>query len=508
MTAAERLASGWPGVLAAGIAGAALPLAFAPLELAWMAVLAPAVLFAVAAAAPRRRALQAAYAFGLGQFGVGVSWVFVSIHEYGGAGPVLAGGVTAAFVAFLALFPVLAVALGRALGAGRGVRLLVALPSAWVLVEWLRTWLFTGFPWLFLGYAALDTPLAGLVPVAGVLGLSLVAALLAGAVAWLATRPSLRSGAAAAVVAAATTAMAAAAAAGQPWTERDGDPRSVALLQGNFSQDIKWDPAYMGRIQARYARLTREHAGADIIVWPETAIPARLDRVRTYLDRVTEAAGEAGSTVVLGIPRQDPEAGTLHNSIAVLGPEPRFYDKRHLVPFGEYVPFREWVGRRLDFLGAPMADYTPGGPPQPLPVGEGLALGGTVCYEVAYPSAVRATAAASGMLVNVSNDAWFGDSLAPHQHLQKARMRAAETERWMLRATNTGITAIIGPGGEVVARAAQFRTGSLEAEAEPRGGATPYVRWGDAPVLGLVAGVLALAGGLRLWRRARRPRAG
>ncbi len=505
MRSLDRLIAGRLGVLVAGLAGAGLPLAFAPLDWAVLAVLAPAVLFAVAALAPRRRALQAGYAFGLGQFGVGVSWVFVSINDYGGAGPVLSALVTLLFVAFLALFPMLAVALGRVAGRSPGQRLLVTLPAAWVAVEWLRTWLFTGFPWLFVGYAALDTPLSGLAPVVGVLGLSALLVLLAGAAAWLVIAPGWRRGASVAALAVAVLA-AGLAADRAVWTEPRGEPVRAALIQGNFSQDIKWDPAQLERIQTRYAELTAEHAGADLVLWPETAIPRRFDTVQPYLEQVAGRVREAGGTLVLGVPYREwaPDGGTLHNSVVVLGEERSVYHKRHLVPYGEYVPFRDLFGRSLDFLGAPMADYTPGPRPEPLAVDDRLHLGATVCYEVAYPVAVRRTAGAVDLLVNVSNDAWFGDSLAPHQHLQKARMRSAEAGRWMLRATNTGITAVIGPDGEVVERRPQFEVTTLVTEVERRSGATPYARIGDGPLLGLLAGALVLPGGLRWYARRRR----
>ncbi|MFP4129828.1 MAG: apolipoprotein N-acyltransferase [Halorhodospira sp.] len=507
MARLERLAGAWHGVLAAGLAGALLPLAFAPVDWSWLAVAAPAVLLYVAAVAPRRRALQAGYAFGLGEFGVGVSWVFVSINEYGGAGPVLAALVTVLLVAGLALFPVLAVAAGRACAPGRTARLLLALPAAWLLVAWLRTWLLTGFPWLFLGYATLDTPLAGLAPVGGVLGLTAVLALLAGAVAWLAAAPSWRRGAYAAALAGLA---AAGGVAGDraSWTEAYGEPQSVALLQGSFAQDVKWDPSQLPRILERYTRLTEAHLGADLIVWPETAVPRRFDRVAQPLEAVAGRVREAGGALVLGIPYRVAGAGgaTLHNSVVAFGRERAVYHKRHLVPYGEYVPLRSLFGRSLDFLGAPLADYEPGPAPEPLRLGPDLTLGATVCYEVAYPNAVRRTAAGADVLVNLSNDAWFGDSLAPDQHLQKARMRAAESGRWLLRATNTGITALIGPQGRVAARSPQFEVAALTGEVRRRRGATPYTRLGDAPLV-TAAGAALLGLALAAWYR-RRGRAG
>ncbi|MFW6344861.1 MAG: apolipoprotein N-acyltransferase [Halomonas sp.] len=502
MARGEGALGGWWGVAAAGLAGAVLPLAFAPVDWVGLAVVAPAVLFFVAAAAPRRRALLAAYAFGLGQFGVGVSWVFVSINDYGGAGPLLAALVTALLVAFLALFPVLVVGLGRAVARGTAPRLLLALPAAWLLVEWLRMWLFTGFPWLLLGDLALGTPLAGLVPVLGGFGVSAVLALLAGVAAWFAAAPGWRQAGVAA--AAAGLAVVAAVSADRPWTRVTGEPVSVALIQGGFSQDVKWDPAQLPRILDRYARYTEAHLGAELIIWPETAVPRRFDQVAQHLAPLAAQVRDAGGTLVLGAPyRAGGEGGELHNSLIALGERRAVYHKRHLVPYGEYVPFRALFGRSLDFLGAPMADYAPGPRPEVLTVGEGLRLGASICYEAAYPGAVRATAGEAEVLVNVSNDAWFGDSLAPHQHLQKARMRAAESGRWLLRATNTGITALIAPDGAVVARQPQFEATTLAGEVERRTGVTPYTRLGEAP-LAAAAGLVLLGTGVGRWYRRRR----
>ncbi len=512
MTSAEGVAEGgWLhaatarfGVFAALLTGAALPLAFSPLDIAPLAVFSPAVLFLILAAAPRRRALQAAYVYGVGYFGVGVSWVFVSIHEFGGSGPVISGLVTAAFVLMLACFPLLvaAAALGiaryRRLSMGSAVVCLVVLPAAWVMAEWLRSWLFTGFPWALIGYAALDTPLQGLATVVGVPGLSAVLVWLAGGVAWLILRPGRRRSAI--LVAAVSGLFAASVAADRPWGQVDGDAVTAAVIQGNIPQDVKWLPQYRDAVRGQYLHLTQERLGAELIVWPETAIPEFFDQAAgEFLEPVGAAVREAGGTLVLGVPYGERGAGPIHNSIAALNETPAFYHKRHLVPYGEYVPFRDLFGRSLDFLGAPMADYTPGPPARPLPAGDHV-LGATVCYEVAYARAVAAALPEAQLLVNVSNDAWFGDSLAPHQHLQKARMRSLETRRWMVRATNTGISAVIDHRGRVRARAPQFEATTLVAEVEPRAGTTPYVVLGDAPVVGAAALALLITAGSG-WRR-------
>ncbi|MCG5529519.1 apolipoprotein N-acyltransferase [Halorhodospira halochloris] len=501
MTALKSHLQGKLGVLLAGVAGACLPLSFAPFDWSLTALVAPAILFYIAASASFKRALQAGYAFGLGMFGLGASWVFVSINEYGGAGPVLSGLVTAGFVALLALFPLAAVWLGRWVVSSPRLQLLAALPAAWVLFEWVRTWLFTGFPWLYLGYAGLGTPLSGWSPVIGVLGVSALIAWLAGLLAYLLLQP--RKLSLVAFLGGATAVIAVGLVIDRSWSEVVGEPLEVALLQGNHPQDLKWDPAYRQTIRQSYAQMTAEHLGADLIIWPETALPELYEHVaEVFLQPLAEQVRDAGGTLLLGIPRRDRQAEgePLHNSVAVLGEEPAFYAKYHLVPYGEYVPFRDVFGRSLDFLGAPMADYERGPVPAAVPLDSELKLGITICYEAAYPRAVARGARGADVLVNVSNDAWFGDSLAPHQHLQKARQRAAETRRWMLRSTNTGITAVIDPYGEIVEQAPQFAQTSVVAQVYKRSGPTPYMVIGDWPV---VIAVLVLLAAIALRTRKR-----
>jgi apolipoprotein N-acyltransferase len=501
----------WGGVVLAGVVGGCLPLAFAPFDWALVALLAPAVLFYLAARLSFKRALQAGYAFGLGMFGVGTSWVFVSINDYGGAGPLLSGLVTAGFVILLAVFPLLSVMVSRWLTSSAALLLFLALPGAWVFFEWVRTWLFTGFPWLFLGYAGLDTPLAGFAPLLGVLGETALIAWLAGALAYASLRPGKL------VLGGFLGVFCGFCGVGivvdRPWTEATGERLEAALLQGNYPQDFKWNPDNRQSIRDGYALMTKRNLGVDLIVWPETALPELYENVDShYLHSLAEMVRAAGGTLILGIPRRDLAApgDPLFNSVVVFGEEPAFYSKHHLVPYGEYVPFRDVVGRRLDFLGAPMADYEPGPNPQAVPVNPNLKLGISICYEAAYPRAVARGARGAELLVNVSNDAWFGDSLAPHQHLQMARQRAAETRRWLLRSTNTGITAVISPSGELLERGAQFTRTSVVGEVEGRTGQTPYMVMGDWPVvvgaLVLLLAPAALSGDRSLRRAQQHPR--
>lgn len=399
----------------------------------------------------------------------------------------MAAVVTTAFVALLALFPWLAVYGVRKLRPRMdGVALWFGLPAAWVLSEWIRIWFLTGFPWLFLGYSQTDTPLANIAPVFGVLGVSFGVALLAGGLAWVCLRPGIKRVAVGVIVALGI--LSGAALLDRDWTTPAAEPLSVALLQGNIAQDKKWDPMYRAMTLERYRRLTAQHWGADLIVWPEAAVPVWYGQAAEYLAALERAAREAGSALVLGVPVRDDE-GNAYNAVISLSEPPTFYYKRHLVPFGEYVPLRGLIGPALDILGAPMSDFAPGTEARLLRAA-GIPVGAFICYEAAFGAEVADLLPEARLLINLSNDAWFGDSLGPQQHLQIARMRAIETERPLLRATNTGITAVIDHEGQVLERAPQFEVAAITAEVMPREEATPYMRWRDWPVLGVSVGLL------------------
>ena len=472
--------------LAAGGLGVA---GFAPASVAPLAILSVAVLFFLAARASPRRAFALGFVWGAAHFGAGISWVYVSLHDFGMMPAPLAAIATLLFCVYLALYPA-TVAWGMQRVRGPlALRLLVAAPALWVLAEWLRLWMLTGFPWLALGYAQIDTPLAGFAPVAGVLAVSLAAAVIAGALALAASRTArapLVAGAVIVVLLAAGFVL-----RRIEWTAASGPPVTVALLQGNIPQDLKFDPERFGRTLDTYARLA-EGTNARLVVLPETAIPRFLDAVdRGHLERLVGAARARGADLLVGAPTRD-ENGRYYNSIVSLGASPsQTYSKSHLVPFGEFIPpgFR-WV---LAILKIPLSDFSRGDPGQrPLAVA-GERVAPNVCYEDVFGEEIIRMLPEATLLVNASNVAWFGDSLAPAQHLEISRMRALETGRTMLRATNTGVTAIVDHRGGIVARLPGFTLGVLEGEAQGREGATPYVRMGNAPVLALAAAMLAFA---------------
>jgi len=474
--------------LLALLAGGGLPLAFAPVGWAWLGIIALAVFFALTAQPSRRQALWSAYLFGLGYFGVGVSWVFVSISQYGN-GLVVAALATACFVALLALFPWgVAYLVRRLCPEMDAMTLWIGLPAAWVLSEWIRTWFLTGFPWLFIGYSQVDTSLANIAPVFGVLGVSLVVALLAGGLAWVILGPSLRR---AAVFGAILIAVfASLPLLDREWTQPAANPVNAALLQGNITQDKKWDPSYRETTLERYQTLTAQHLGDDLVIWPEAAVPMWYDQAKAYLDELETRADQAGTSLMIGVPVREADNRT-YNAVVSLSDPSRFYYKRHLVPFGEYVPFRDFLGSALDVLGAPMSDFTPGREANVLKAA-GVPVGAFICYEATFGAEVTELLPEAQLLVNISNDAWFGNSLGPLQHFQMVRMRAIETGRDLLRATNTGVTAAINYEGKVLKRAPQFQVATVSAEVTPRTGATPYVQWKDWPVLGLISFGLGL----------------
>ena len=485
--------------------GATVPLAFAPFGLYPIAVVALALLFLLLRGRTPAPALRIGYVFGLGMFGVGVNWVYISIHYFGGSPLPAAIGTMLLLVAFLSLFPALLAYAAARIGAGGAAALLLVLPAGWALTEWLRGWLFTGFPWLNLGYTQIDGPLAGFAPLLGIYGLGWLVAFSAGAAAWaVAERGRARwlgplllvllwsGGAGLARI---------------DWTQPAGAPLRVSLVQGNIPQDEKWDPKQQIATIEKYLDLTRPEWYAhgqrksDLVVWPETAIPAFLHQVEEdFLAPLTHEARRAGSDLLTGIPVLDLQDWEYFNAVISVGQEEGAYYKHHLVPFGEYLPLRGLFGNLLEVMPLPVADFSAGSLDQPLLRAAGHPVGVSICYEIIFGSQIITQLPEAAYLVNVSNDAWFGDSLAPHQHLEMARMRALETGRFLLRATNTGISAIVGPDGTLRERGPQFETTVVRGEIEPRSGATPYVRWGDAPVI-VIAVIVVAAVAVRRGRR-------
>jgi apolipoprotein N-acyltransferase len=485
----------WAHGAIAFLAGAASVLAFAPTNQYPIAFVTFALLIHLWMRAAPRQCFWIGFAFGLGLFGAGVSWIYVSLSRFGGMPPPLAGFATLCFCALLALFPAGAGWLQARIPARNAWRAALVIPAAWVLFEWLRSWVLGGFPWLSAGYAAVGWPVQGLGPLGGVFAMSFATVMLAGLL-WILARQRPRWTALAAIVA---TLGATQALRLVEWTQPHGERVAVALLQGNIAQDLKFQPERYARILETYARLAEE-TRARLIVLPETALPRLHDRVEAaYYTRLQRVAGRNGGDLVLGVPFHE-APGVYYNSVLTLGISPRqVYHKRHLVPFGEFVPAGfGWVMR---WLSIPYSDFSRGDTRQVPLLLAGQRVAVNICYEDAFGDEIIRQLPQATLLVNVSNVAWFGDSLAPAQHLQIARLRAIETGRMHLTATNSGITAAIDRDGSVPLQLPQFEEGRLVVAAQGYAGATPYVRLGDWPAVILALLVLCIAAALPVLRR-------
>ena len=501
-----------PATGAALLLGIASVFGFAPFGAWAVSLLTLAGLFALwQRAETTRAAAWIGFAYGIGLFAAGTSWTYVALSTFGGMIPVLAAVGTAAFCAYLALFAALAGwVVARLAPAGSPTRLAIA-AGAWTLTEWVHSTGYPGFPWLATGYAQVGGPLAGFAPIGGVflVGLAVAAgaALLAYATSALARRSyiaAVAGGAAIAAIAAGGIALSAA-----EWTQPSGEPIAVSLVQGNIDQDVKFDPAYREKSLTIYAELAASAKGR-LIVLPESALPMFADEVPdAFIAQLRAIALRNGGDLLTGLfffePREsEDEDDRYYNSVVSIGTAPiQIYRKHHLVPFGESIPAKPvvgWLIRRV--LAIPLADQTPGTAyPQPMEVaGQRLAV--NICYEDAFGGELIRQLPSATLLVNFTNDAWYGHSLAAEQHAQMSAMRAIEAARPMLRATNTGITAIIDHHGLERARLPWFTRGVLEGRIAGRTGATPYVRYGDAVPLGASLLVIAIAVALLRLRRA------
>jgi len=490
--------------LIAFIAGGLLPLAFAPVNFYPLVFIIPAILFFLFYSAATHdfsisQITKIGFLFGLGFFAIGISWVYVAIHDFGLSSVPLASLFTFLFVAFLASYIAIQAYLGQLLVRRTGVHqpfiiLVIIYPACWVLMEWVRGWFLTGLPWLNLGYSQIDTPLAGFAPVLGSYGLSWLVTLIAGLLVYLVTQKNKRFIVASAIIVI--------MAIGQllvsiEWTAKKDQSISVALIQGNMPQLTKWDMDAVVKRVNQYSTLTRKHWDKDLIVWPENSMTAYYHQLeKTFLNEFSKEARATDSELIIGIPYLDQATGNYYSSFVTLGNKQHIYHKAHLVPFGEYLPLDHLLRGLVNFFSMPMSNFSRGDWMQPLLEVRGQKIAATICYEDIFGEELIRYLPQATLLVNGSNNAWYGDSLAPHQHLQIARMRAAETGRDLMRATTNGISALVNYKGEILARSTQFESDVVSGHVQPRIGATPYVRWGNYPVLFL----LILSFAVVLWK--------
>jgi apolipoprotein N-acyltransferase len=467
----------------AAAAGALTTLAFAPYGQSWAAHLGPAILFLLWEFASPRDAARTGFWFGAALFGAGTWWIYTAVHDFGQAPAWLAILLLLALVAIKgAYYALVGYIVARVAPDPSSSRSMLLIPAAWTLMEWLRGWLFTGFPWLELGYAHSDSALAPLASVGGIHLVTFANVATAGAVVVLIRQAGFaRIGGVALALA---FWIAGWLLGDREWTRPAGKPVSVALVQGAIPQDEKWLDENRAATLDLYRKLNRDALPARIIVWPESAVPVLAHEAEVYLEGIRRESRARGSDVLIGLLRFDFDSAEIRNGIlAMSGEGDGWYFKRRLVPFGEFFPVPESVRRWMRLNSMPYYDMTPGTEGQaPLKAG-GERLAATICYEDAYGAEQLVSLRAATLLVNVTNNAWFGDSSAPHQQLQMARFRAIEAGRFLMRATSNGITAVISADGTVIARAPQFEPAVLKSTVQPRVGLTPYARTGNWPIL-------------------------
>ena len=484
------------------LSGAATTLAFAPFNLFPLGIVMPAVLFASWLHSTPARAAWRGFLFGLGMFGVGISWVYVSLHNFGNM-PVLLAALTVLLLTMvLAAFPAMTGYLqARLFGFAGATPMIVAVPALWVLFEWSRSWVLTGFPWLNIGYSQVPGPLGGFAPWLGVYGVTWVSIL--SATLFVQGLRDRRSAWRLCVPAVVALWVAGWFAGSVEWVRAVDSPVRVALVQGNVPLQIKWRPRHRQAILERYFNLSAKAPDAELVIWPEAAMPAYLDQIDpAYLARLRRESGNRARDFLIGVVERDVDSGEFYNSVVSVGAEPGTYRKRHLVPLGEYLPLKSVLNWLLRYMEIPMSDFSAGAADQAPMQAAGQPIAVSICYEDAFGQEIIRSLPRATMLVNVSEDSWFGDSLAPHQRLQMAQMRAMETGRPVLRASNNGLSAVIDPRGNVLALAPQFVQTVLTVDVQPMQGATPYVRFGNWLIVTIMLGLVVVA-----WARERASRA-
>ncbi len=500
------------------VAGALSVFAFAPFNVSPLAWLMPIALFyALIQAHSKKQHILLGWFFAIGLFGAGASWPFYSIYYFAHAPLAVALAIAAVFsigVAFLTggLFGWI---VSFYKGAPLLSRLLLFYPAAWVLVEWYRSWFLTGFPWLYLGNTQIDSLLSSIAPITGVLGVSLVCLLIAGAilsfflgnsvqrrdkvnsaevnttlVSHYVTREetfvtSARIISASVVV---LITLGSFALTTIDWTQKIAKPLTVSVLQSNISQHEKLDPANLNKMIKIYKDMTHKSSNSDLIVWPETGL---FDFFNNHMDSLIaplqKTLKNTDRTIMLGGFYVN-EGGGVENSVLALSHDNReIYSKRHLVPFGEAIPFVKYLG----FLGEwiPKSSLVPGENDGTLLVA-GQKAQMSICYEDAFGAETITSLPEATMLVNVTHDGWFTGSLEPAQHMQIARMRSLETGRYMVRATTTGPAGIIDEKGQLIATATPYTKAIITHKVQRFTGATPYVRWGNWLIVGLLLSIL------------------
>lgn len=486
------------------ISGASATLAFAPYSIWPFAFVAPLALLVLIHQQTTKKSTWLGFFWGIGYFGTGISWVHISIDNFGGM-PMAAGlFLMIGLISYLALYPMLfTFLLQRFFTSHTLTKYLLTIPALWLVTDWLRGWVFTGFPWLWLGYSQIDSPFSAWGPIFGVEGITAVIMISVGAITYALLERKWALLLIPAILGATSFAI-------KPFdwvTPQPEKVTKVALIQGNINQALKWLPSERWPTIMKYMDLTRENWDADLIIWPEAAVPALEIEIPSFLRNLDSAATMNNSTVITGIVGQSP-TGNFYNNIISLGvngtngydylEQPR-YSKHHLLPFGEFVPFEALLRPLAPIFNLPMSSFSRGDYIQPNIEASGTHLAPALCYEIVYGEQVRENITEqTDYILTLSNDAWFGTSIGPLQHMEMAQMRALETGKPVIRSTNNGVTAITDHRGKITDQIPQFTMAVLRGEVIPTTGTTPYRYWGTWPLYFLVMLSLIIA-----WRKRR-----
>ncbi|MCL4118915.1 UNVERIFIED_CONTAM: hypothetical protein GTU68_034666 [Idotea baltica] len=479
---------GFTGNLLATLAGALTVLSLAPYNIWPLVILSIAFIYIGLRELTPKQAMWRGWWYGFGLFATGTNWIYVSIHDFGGASPLLAGFLMLLFTAGVAWFFALPCLLWGYLLRNNRQPIIDAFTFAalWAGQEIFRGWFLTGFPWLYSGYSQLNGFLAGFAPIGGVWLVSFLLALTACLIIQIfIAKPKVNFIASRLIIIILIWGTGSLL-THYSWTVAKGNPLSVAGIQGNIAQHMKWDPEQLQEQLGIYRNMTINTPPADLIIWPETAVPVLKEHATNYLNVMDAFAKNNDSALITGIPiRQKDKSGHMsyYNAATALGSGSGVYLKQKLVPFGEYVPLQNLMRGLITFFNLPMSNFARGDSKQSLLVAKGHSIATYICYEVVYPEFASHLSAKSDLLLTISNDAWFGKSIGPLQHLQMAQFRALEAGRWMIRVTNNGITALIDPKGKIEKRIPSFSRGIIQGKVQPMQQLTPYLRWHSLPLL-------------------------
>lgn len=491
-------------------AGALLPLAFSPFNFWPLAIIAPLLfLFSIDMLLKNSGAKATVYAgfsFWLAYYLVGVSWVYVSIHDYGDTAAPIAAFLTLLFSAGLALVTNLQIFIYVKLNLQKFY--LLSFPATWVLIEWFRSWFLTGFPWLYSGYAFIDSPLAPYASIGGVYFLSFIAVFLASLLYFLITtiinnKKSIFNYSLI-VIFSFITIFPAILLQKHAWVSINPENSlRFHLIQGNIPQHDKWLPenqkniliTFNDLIQTTFLDIEKEQSeeqkkgkvSRHVIVLPEAAMPTLQSELDWFFEGIDQQAKAHNTTFISGIFYDENGEGfyadNIYNSVTAIGNGSGLYHKQRLVPFGEYVPLESFIRGMIPFFDLPYSSFARGQWGQQGLKAFDVQIAPFICYEILYPSLVFHHAKDADILLTISNDAWFGNSTGPEQHFEMARMRALELGKYLVRTTNTGTTAIIDQHGKILSQLRKDTRSVLHGDVYITEGKTPFARVGNLPIL-------------------------